>query len=208
MTMQQTSDEYRIRWSTGLLFFAYTLAARLIPYVLHRLGFNIDPEVSYYPWNFTPAFAVCLFTGAFCSSRLVACVLPMATFLVSDLGIWALTGRLDWAFYPAQSAVYFSILACTLIGFSLRNRCTGGRTILAGLSGCTLFFLVTNLAVWATFDTYPRTLDGLLQCYAAAIPFYRNSLIATGIFGAALFSPVCLRKEQPNLQSAAIEQAG
>lgn len=38
------------------------------------------------------------------------------------------------------------------------------------------FFVITNFGVWAQ-GWYPATIDGLIQCYAMAIPFYRTMLI-------------------------------
>lgn len=190
-------SKHEIRWHTAATFFAYTLLARLLPYILHRLGMQLDPSVGYYPWNFSPAFAVCLFTGAFCVDRRVSVLLPIATFLVSDLGIWALTGRADWAFYPAQFAVYSCLVCCTAFGFLLRQKHTVPRIAGAGLAGCLVFFVVTNFAMWALGDTYVHTPAGLVQCYVAAIPYLRNSLLGTAFFGAVLFSPVCLRELTP-----------
>ena len=188
------NSTYRIRWSLASAFFAYTLLVRLLPYLFHRLGIQVDPSVGYYPWNFSPAFAACLFTGAFCIDRRVSLLLPIVTFLISDLGIWALTGRADWAFYPAQFAVYSCLLCCTVFGFLLREKHSISRIAGAGLAGCIVFFIVTNFAVWALGDTYPHTPAGLIQCYVAAIPYFRNSLLGTAFFSAVLFSPVCLKE--------------
>jgi hypothetical protein len=55
------------------------------------------------------------------------------------------------------------------------------------LASSFLFFGVTNLAVWASGSLYPRTFAGLMVCYTAAIPFFRNSLIGDLAFTAALF---------------------
>lgn len=175
------------------LIFAYLLLVRLLPYIFYRLGMQLDPSVSYYPWNFSPAFAVCLFGGAVFRSRLMAIVLPLGTFLLSDLGVWALTGRVDWAFYPWQFAVYVSIAVCAVLGTILKNDRRLLRLAGTGLAGCTAFFVLTNLAVWGLSGTYPQTPTGLLECYIAALPYYRNSLLGTAFFSAILFSPLCLR---------------
>lgn len=192
--IRNSQSETRVRWPIVVAMFGYTLLVRLLPYMLHNGGVQLDPDISYYPWNFSPAFAVCLFSGAFCTDRKLSAILPLVTFLISDLGIWALTGRVDWAFYPWQFAVYLCLLICTTLGFVLRDR----RSILSiattGLIGCTVFFFVTNFAVWALGTTYPRTLLGVLECYVAAIPYFRNSLLGTAFFGAALFSPFCIRE--------------
>ncbi len=186
--------EFRICWPLVTLIFAYTLFVRLLPYVLHRFGMQLDPGIGYYPWNFSPAFAVCLFSGTFCTDRRLSGVLPLATFLVSDLGIWALTGRVDWAFYPWQFAVYLCLLFCTTLGFLLREDKSALRFAETGILGCTVFFIVTNLAVWALGTIYPRTSAGLVECYIAAIPYFRNSLLGTAFFGTLLFSSFCVRE--------------
>ena len=185
---------FRVRWSVVVGMFGYTLLVRLLPYLLHRQGMQLDPDINYYPWNFSPAFAVCIFSGAFCTNRKLSVVLPLLTFLVSDLGIWALTGRADWAFYPWQFVVYLCLLFCTALGFLLREKRTILSIAMTGLLSCTVFFVVTNLAVWALGTTYPRTSFGLLECYVAAIPYFRNSLLGTAFFGAVLFSPLVVHE--------------
>lgn len=192
--LKNSQTEFRIRWPLAALIFGYTLLVRLLPYVLHRFGMQLDPGVSYYPWNFSPAFAVCLFSGAFCTDRRLSGILPLATFLVSDLGIWALTGRVEWAFYPWQFAVYLCLLFCTALGYLLRENRSVLRIAGTGFVGCVVFFVGTNFAVWALGTTYLRTPGGLVECYVAAIPYFRNSLLGTAFFGATLFSPLCIRE--------------
>jgi hypothetical protein len=60
------------------------------------------------------------------------------------------------------------------------------------LASSVLFYAVTNLAVWASGSLYPRTLAGLMVCYTAAIPFFRNSLIGDMAFAAILFGGFAL----------------
>jgi len=59
----------------------------------------------------------------------------------------------------------------------------------------TLFFVVSNYAVWVGGDMYPRTMGGLIACYAAAVPFYRNDVLSTGIVAGLAFGlPVLVRR--------------
>jgi hypothetical protein len=44
-----------------------------------------------------------------------------------------------------------------------------------------LFFLLSNFGVWLYW--YPSTWSGLLACYLAALPFYRNTLLGDICFG-------------------------
>ncbi len=174
----------------------YSVAMRLLPYILFCFGMDIDPETTVYPWNFSPLLAICLFGGAFFSDRRWAFSIPFAAFLLSDLGILALTGRLDWVLYSTQPIVYACIALTVSMGFLLRNR----RSVLAiagiGLLASTSFFLITNFGVWALGGgfSYSRNLAGLVECYYMAIPFFRNSLISMVVFLPVLFSPLALRQ--------------
>ena len=194
LTSPNSQTRQQPRWPIIGLIFGYTLLVRLLPYIFHQFGMQLDTSVSYYPWNFSPAFAVCLFGGAVFQDRRLAVALPLGIFLLSDLGVWALTGRVDWAFYPWQFSVYLCIACSAVLGFLLKDRRSVFRLAGTGFAACTIFFVLTNLAVWWLSGTYPRTGEGLVTCYIAAIPYYRNSLLGTVFFGSILFSPVCLRE--------------
>ena len=47
---------------------------------------------------------------------------------------------------------------------------------LCGIVPATLFYVVTNFAVWATKSLYAPTFEGLMDCYVQALPFYRTML--------------------------------
>jgi hypothetical protein len=49
------------------------------------------------------------------------------------------------------------------------------------------FFLVTNFLVWLRGTTYPQTLEGLLTCYLAGVPFYRQTLVGDLVFSGVIF---------------------
>jgi lipopolysaccharide export LptBFGC system permease protein LptF len=59
----------------------------------------------------------------------------------------------------------------------------------AGLvvAGTFSFFIITNFAVWAMGGLYPMTIEGLMACYIAGIPFYGNTLLSTSLFSALFF---------------------
>ena len=52
---------------------------------------------------------------------------------------------------------------------------------LAGIGASILFFVVTNFAVWLS-GYYGFTMEGLLACYIAAIPFFQNTIAGTLIY--------------------------
>jgi hypothetical protein len=52
---------------------------------------------------------------------------------------------------------------------------------------------------------YPRTLAGLVSCYAAAIPFYRNDVLSTAIVAGLAFGiPVLVRKMRMERNAAVV----
>jgi Family of unknown function (DUF6580) len=69
----------------------------------------------------------------------------------------------------------------------LRRRRSVPNIAVAALASSVLFFLLTNLGVWATSGLYPFTMVGLVACYAAALPFFRNMLAGDFLYTLALF---------------------
>jgi hypothetical protein len=61
-------------------------------------------------------------------------------------------------------------------------------TAAACLAGSVFFFVVTNFGVWALGTLYPKTGAGLASCYAAAVPYFRNTVLGDAAFTAVLFS--------------------
>lgn len=170
---------------------------RLMPYLLHALGVPIDPENTVYPWNFSPILPLCIFGAACFSRRTVAYLAPLAIYLAGDLGIWAITGRPDWAFYADQPLTYLSVILVVTCGFMARAQRSWGRIAAAGLGSAVLFFIVSNFGTWALGATYPGTWAGLMECYVMAIPFFRNTLISMAVFLPLLFSRLSLRSPAP-----------
>jgi hypothetical protein len=84
------------------------------------------------------------------------------------------------------------------------------RRSLPAVAGCTLagsvvFFLVTNFAWWAGYDLYPHTWEGLLVCYAAALPFFGWTLLGDAFFATVLFGGFALAaRHYPALRRDAV----
>ncbi len=189
------------RLAVILAMLAVSVLVRLAPYLLAQFGMSIDPGRTTYPWNFSPMLPLCLFGGAFFGRAGIAYVyvVPFAAWLMGDLGILALTGRVDWAFYPNQPLVYLSLALVATTGFALRGERSWKRVAGAGLASSVGFFVITNFGVWAFGDglLYPKTLSGLVDCYVRAIPFFRNTLISMAVFLPLLFSRVALQSPAP-----------
>ncbi len=134
--------------------------------------------------NFSPVFAALLFGGAHLKRR-DSIWYPVALLAVSDVVLTTLVYRmrLGWG----QSITWLGFAVVALIGYWLRKRETVARIGVAALAGPTAFFLISNFGVWLGWRMYPATWDGLVTCYVAALPFYRNSLLSSVVYTALLF---------------------
>src|SRR5246127_2391539 len=83
-----------------------------------------------------------------------------------------------WAWY---------LVPC-FIGVLLRNRVKPMNVLGAGLGTGIGFYLTSNFAVWAFGNiAYAKNLSGLIECYAKAIPFFRNGIISDVVFSLVFF---------------------
>lgn len=95
----------------------------------------------------------------------------------------------DWVrsgFYPGFIFTHIGFLSYYLwgqIAKSLHSKLNWKRSLLFLAAASFSFFLISNFGVWLYW--YPRTLEGLISCYLAAVPFYRNTLIGDAFFGGA-----------------------
>src|SRR5262249_14632400 len=54
------------------------------------------------------------------------------------------------------------------------------------VASATLFFLTSNFAVWTEGLMYPMTFSGLVECYAAGIPYYLRGTLPADFIGTAV----------------------
>ena len=207
----------RVGLLIGLL--VYSVAIRLLPYVLQNCDVKLDPTVIWYPWSFSPLTAVCLLSGACVVDRRWALVLPLGAMLVSNIGIALLSGHFEWGF-PVKSLdgealtaqlllaghfqwaftseawwlPYLAFAGAVWLGTGLRRRGQNHRLAVAvglGLAFEVAYFLFSNLCVWLFQTTlYPHTMTGLGECFIAALPFVRWSPISTAFFTLLVFGPL------------------
>lgn len=138
-----------------------------------------------HPPNVTPVAAIALFAGAHFNNRRIAFFLPIAAMFLSDLVLgFAVYGS---ALMKSQPVVYLCMFVAVLIGRLIRNQRSALNIAAATFGNAVIFYLFTNFAVWTSDGLYLRTWSGLVACYTAAIPFFRNSLIGDITFAALLF---------------------
>jgi uncharacterized protein DUF6580 len=137
-----------------------------------------------HPPNFTPAFGVLLFGGAYLKKR-DSVWFPLVLLAASDLILttWVYGMKVSWT----EPIDWLGFAAIGLLGLWLRNRVSVRNVLGAALAGPALFFLISNFGVWLGFQMYPLSLAGLATCYIAALPFFGNSLAASLLYGGLLF---------------------
>jgi hypothetical protein len=160
------------------------------PLALAVAGLGSLVRLAPHPWNLSPSYAVEIFAGA----RLRA----WHAFALA-LGIRGLCDLLIYLFpFPGQEGtarfylsflpwVYLSVVLNVVLGRLVRNTETswkiGGVTLLAALQ----FFVITNFGTWIGSEIYPKNATGLLECYLAALPWFRNQFISYLVFVPVLF---------------------
>ncbi len=167
-------------------------------YVLAAVVLRLVPH----PWNITPLGAMFLFSGATFRSKRDSLLIPLAALLLSDYAVVHFLYRGQFAWFSPHTWIAFTLVG--LIGWTLRKKMTFGRVALTSLSGSLVFFLVSNFGVWLGWKLYPRTLGGLAECYVAALPFFRNTLLGDLAYVAVMFgSYYWLRHRQPAMAASA-----
>ncbi len=138
-----------------------------------------------HPWNMTALGAMFLFSGATFQRKWESLAIPFVALVVSDyVVLHALYGG-QYSWFMPHTWVGFLLVG--LIGWGLRNDISI-RTVVAGsLTGSIAFFLVSNFGVWVSGSLYPHNLGGLFECYAAGIPFFRNTVIGDLLYAAVMF---------------------
>ncbi len=140
-----------------------------------------------HPWNFSPVGAMAIFAGAHFSKNWQAFLVPVAALLLSDLFL---------GFYDGMVLVYLSFCLNVVIGMAIRQRRRTGPIAAAALIGSFQFFLISNFGTWFAGQLYPLTMAGLQQCYIAALPFFRWTLIGDAFFTAVLFGSFALAESK------------
>ena len=150
-----------------------------------------------HPLNFTPIGGMALFAGAHFASLATALAVPLAAMLASDLVLEAIGQH---GIHSGMPVVYACLACAVLLGRRAARdasgrvtpRRVGGLTLLSAL----LFFLATNFAVWARSSLYSHDARGLLACFVAALPFFRNSLAGDALSAAGLFGAFALAERR------------
>lgn len=81
-----------------------------------------------------------------------------------------------------HSTIFFTWGSVLLIGLISKYFLNSfSSRIIGALSGAFIFFIITNFGVWS-LGSYGYSINGLISCYIAAIPFFSYTIISTLFF--------------------------
>ncbi len=125
-----------------------------------------------HPPNFTPVLAVGIFSGFYFRNLFLGTLIVIFSMFIGDLFL---------GFHSTMFFTYISLTVAVVIGFLIK-KLKFKEILISGVVGSLLFFLITNFGVWILSGMYENNLNGLLQSYLLAIPFFHNTLISTLIY--------------------------
>jgi hypothetical protein len=134
-----------------------------------------------HPPNFTPVLALTLYTAIYFGLRSSPFVILAFAFSDYFLG-----------FHQLLIFTWGSLAIISVIGMFGKSFLS--RLALLFLSSI-IFFICSNFGVWVFSEFYTKDLEGLLQCFVLAIPFFTNTIISTITFG-MLFEIVIMSKNK------------
>jgi len=137
-----------------------------------------------HPPNFTSLLALSFYVPALIGIRYLPTLI--ISFMITDF------------FIGFHGTTLFTWGSVVVIGLASKHFISSIFTRMSGaLLGACSFFIITNFGVWS-LGSYGYTLDGLVNCYFLAIPFFSYSLISTFIFSAFIESVLFLYKLNKN----------
>jgi hypothetical protein len=113
--------------------------------------------------NFTPILSISILGFLFSTILSVKVFIVLGSMFFSDLII----GTHDFMIY-----VYFSLILLIIVSNSKNY-------IYMMFLGPLIFFIITNFGVWLNSWYYTKNINGLIECFYMAIPFFKNTILST-----------------------------
>ena len=135
------------------------------------------------PYSFAPVTAALLYFGARMPRKQMW--IPVAVLATSGVYL-----SLNTYGYPLSADLLVTwawYVGIVLLGGLLAKNASALRVGAATLTASLSFFLLSNFAVWAVWNMYPKTASGLAMCYVAGLPFFRNAVVSDLFFAGAFF---------------------
>ena len=126
-----------------------------------------------HPDNFTPIIALAIMSSYFFRNINFSYAIMLFSMLLADFFI---------GFYSHMLFVYLSLFLIVLIFFKISKKINYKNLFIFSFFGSVIFFIISNFGVWLVGNLYERNINGLIECYFMAIPFFKNTITSTLIF--------------------------
>lgn len=165
-----------LRFAIISLLILVTAFSRLIPH----------------PQNFAPIGAMALFGAAYYNKKYFSFFIPIIAMFLFDIidNNFIYSAMFDGfvLFYPGCFYTYFSFIVIALIGLGLLKKVKIQNVILSSLLASVVFFLISNFGSWASgLMPYTKDFSGLITCYAAGLPFFKNTILGDLFYCGVMF---------------------
>ena len=138
--------------------------------------------------NFTATIALIMFTSYLIRDKFLSVLVILVSQIISDLYI---------GIYSSMFFVYGAYVFIALLSPIIMNKLSFKSVLISSLVTPTIFYIVSNFGVWITGSTYPLSLDGLIMCYVAGIPFFDETLLSTVVFSVTIYAMMKLIVKEP-----------
>lgn len=162
------------------------LAALLVLFAVVSRIMSIEQNI----WNFASIGAISLFSGAVFKNKSFSFAIPLIAYLITDIYLEFTRGT---GFYDASQFFVYGAMAVTVWIGTRMKRATWYNVIGFAILSSVTFFIVSNFGVWfagffpSKYVMYPTTFSGLVDCFVAGIPFYKNTFASDIVFSGVLF---------------------
>tara|TARA_B100001540_G_scaffold284486_1_gene276837 strand:- start:14085 stop:14612 length:528 start_codon:yes stop_codon:yes gene_type:complete len=131
-----------------------------------------------HPPNFTPVITIAIMSGYLFKNIYLSLFVLLVSMLLGDFFI---------GYYKNMLFVYFSLFLITFIFSNINNKINYKNLLFFGFCGSLIFFIISNLGVWLTGNLYTKNLNGLMECYFLALPFFKNTILSTFLFSYIIY---------------------
>ncbi len=147
----------------------------------------------------TPLTSLCLLSPSVFSKRNAVLIL-LFILILSDTCLhflfhYAILG--SWTIFTYSG--WFGII---FLGFFFAKNPSLFRALLLTVCATVIFWVWTNFGTWYATPMYSHTLQGLLLCYVAAIPFLKNAMAGSLVWTSVVMMLLYRSVSRPTLRIA------
>jgi hypothetical protein len=181
------NQETRFSWSDQLF------EVHMLAYIFLLFAVAVHARFLPLPFSFAPVTAALLYFGARRPRREMW--IPVGALALAGVYL----SRSVYGFAPSADLLitWAWYAGMVLLGGILAQQASALRVASASLAGSMSFFLLSNFSVWAVWNMYPKNLGGLMACYVAGVPFFRNAVVSDLFFAAVFFGIGYLASDRP-----------